>query len=178
MGRYLSCGLAYEISINSRYYDESKDEMLKRIGKNIDLNLYNRYDTEDYIFLRIKEDIFEKHALQFVIEQSKLFGKYYKRYAEEELPTLENLNYKELIEAAKEQRVLSFQFVRGDGYYNDISYLDPEGKCEICCDLIYFIGDGSAFFEGYYEISMYLRNCIMQASKNPIKGATVVTITV
>ena len=41
MGRYLSCGIATEITILKRNNEEN-DIIMERIGKNIDLNIYER----------------------------------------------------------------------------------------------------------------------------------------
>ena len=48
MGRYLSCGIATKITILKRYNEEN-DIIMERIGKNIDLNIYERIDYDDVI---------------------------------------------------------------------------------------------------------------------------------
>lgn len=174
MGTYLSCGLAHQITIKSRYAEDS-DKILKRIGQNIDLNLYDKYEMENCILLEIKEDVFEKYAVDFIIEQSKYFRRDNNSNIENELKQLKNLKYFELIEKAEGESIFNFQLAKGGCFCNNISYLDPNGNCDIFCDLISYIFEGKVFLECYNSIFTYLRNCIINSSKNPIRTAVMVT---
>ena len=175
MGRYLSCGIATEITILKRYNEEN-DIIMERIGKNIDLNIYERIDYDDEIVLQIKKDIFEKYIVDFIVEQSKYFKDGIGKDTIDKLEQLKGLSYDEMIEIAKEKKIYTFQFLRGDRICNDISYLDPHGDNDIYCDIIDFISDGKVFLECYWDIFTYFRNCIIQLSKSPIRTGFVVTI--
>ena len=110
MGQYLQCGIAQRIIIESRYNEDNKT-ILERIGENIDLSLYNINKGPKYIELEMKKEIFEKYALNFIIEQLELFWKYDKMEAEEKLQELKGLKYEELIKIAKEKDLINFQFL-------------------------------------------------------------------
>ena len=71
MGRYLSCGIATQIIIYKRYHEEN-DKILERIGKNFDLNIYDRTDCENGIILKLKEDMIEQHAIVDIIFNGKV----------------------------------------------------------------------------------------------------------
>ena len=175
MGQCLACGIATKITILKKY-SEDNDKVMERIGRTIDLNIYNRINYDDAIVLEIKRDIFEENVIDFIIEQSEDFYGTYKKDATEQLATLKGLNYDDLIKIAKEKDVYSFQFLDGYRYIcNDITYLDPESK-DIYCDIIIFVDDGKVFLECWYGIFTYLRNRIIKSSNNPIRTATVVTI--
>ena len=76
--------------------------ILERIGKNIDLSLYNINKGPKYIELEMKKEIFEKYAIDFIIEQSKFFRKYEVTELDD-LLNLKGLKYNKLIDIAKEK---------------------------------------------------------------------------
>lgn len=174
MGQYLECGIAQRIIVESRYNEDNKT-ILERIGKNIDLSIYNVIEEDDCIELEMKKEIFEKYAVDFIIEQSKYFGEY-GRFDLDSLLKIKGLKYDELIDIANEKSVYNFQFLDGNYINMDISYLDPKSDCRIYGDFISFIGDGKAFFECYNRIFTYLRNCIINSSNNPIRSSAIITI--
>lgn len=175
MGTYLSCGIATKITISKRY-SEDNDKIIERISKKIDLNLYDRNDYEDGIELILKKELIEKHAVDFAIEQVEKLSERDKKEAKESIEKLRGLNFEKMIEKAKEEPVYEFQLYEGNRVCNDISYLDPDHNCQIYCDIISIICEGKVFFECYWRMFEYLRNCIIESSKNPIRTATFVTI--
>ena len=179
MKEYLSCGIAKRIIIRSQNEDESKDEILVRIGRNIDLNLYDRIDNEEYIILNIKKEIFQKNVYELVNEQINkiVMCEFDKAYTLYQLEELKNVKYDELIHISKLRGIKAFYFKRGDEKSNDISYLDLERKCKIYCDLIQISQTGETFFECYQGMFTYFRNCIINSSENPLKTALVIALT-
>lgn len=178
MREYLSCGFAKRIVIRSRKEDESKEKILERIGQNIKLNIYDIINDDDYIILNIKKAIFEKNIYELVKEQinKQSMCEYEKLYMEYEVKKIKDKNYEDLIALAKNHEIGIFYFKRGGEFQNDISYLDPEEKCEIYCDLIELFQTGETFFECYNEIFRYFRKCIINSSDNEIKSAMVITM--
>ena len=154
MGTYLSCGIATKITISKRY-SEDNDKIIERI---------------------LKKELIEKHAVDFAIEQVEKLSERDKKEAKESIEKLRGLNFEKMIEKAKEEPVYEFQLYEGNRVCNDISYLDPDHNCQIYCDIISIICEGKAFFECYWRMFGYLRNCIIESSKNPIRTATFVTI--
>ena len=175
MGRYLSCGIATKITILKRYNEEN-DIIMERIGKNIDLNIYERIDYDDGIVLQMKKDILEKNIVDFIVEQSNYFKDGIEKDTLDKLEQLKGLPFEEMIEVAREKYIYKFQFLEGNRVCNDISYLDPHGDNDRYCDIIDFISDGKVFLECYWDIFTYFRNCIIQLSKSPIRTGFVVTI--
>lgn len=71
MGRYIASGLATVISIleNEKSKEtKDKEEILKNIGKKIDLNLYEVKEYDNGYELYLKTDIVNKHLNEFVKE--------------------------------------------------------------------------------------------------------------
>ena len=115
MKEYLSCGIAKRIIIRNEKENESNDAILGRIGKNIDLNLYDRIDNEEYIILNIKKDILQKNAYELVNEQINkiLMDEFNKVYTQYQLKELKNVKYDELIRISKFRGIDAFYFKRG-----------------------------------------------------------------
>ena len=138
MGRSLSCGIATKITILKRYNEEN-DMIIERIGKNIDLNIYERIDYDDEIVLQIKKDILEKYIVDFIVEQSKYCKDGIEKDTLDKLEKLKGLPFEKMKEVAREKYIYEFQFLEGSRVCNDISYLDPHGHNDIYCDIIDFI---------------------------------------
>ena len=178
MGRYLSCGIAHTIYIKNLRDDNKNEEALSRIGQNIDLNLYERIDEESdkYIILKIKKDVFEKNVVEFIEEQSKFFVGDSKRIINETLQNIKGKTYDELIEIAKERNLYSFSYIKGNILCNNAFYLDSGLDSWIFCDVIDLYSTGKILIEDSVQYFSYLRKCIIEASNNPIKTALVVTV--
>ena len=171
----MACGLASSITIINKQNEET-EILLKSLSKKIDLNIYSIDQYKNTIVLNLKKDIFEKHAVDFIIEQTKRLRNYEEEGLLDELERLKNLNYNQLMTIAREQNIETFRYIEGNRFCNCISYLDKHTNNEIFCDLIYFVMDGKVIFECWYDIFDYLRNCIVESSKNPIRSATMLTI--
>ncbi len=73
MGRFLECGIAKTIKVEKDRY--SKEEILNKLAKSVDLNIYDAIEErEKYFELELKKDIMEKYAVNFVEEQLKIAG--------------------------------------------------------------------------------------------------------
>lgn len=178
MGRYLSCGVAYTIYIKNLGDDNKNEEVLSRIGQNIDLSLYDRSDEKNdkYIILKMKKDIFEKNIVEFIEEQSNYFDQYSRTKIKQDLEKIKGKEYKELMEIATKHSLQSFCFFKGNEICNDAFYLDSDMKSLIFCDIIDFYSTGKILIENYAIFFSYLRRCTIETSNNPIKTALVLTI--
>ena len=59
MGQFLSCGIAKSIFVEKASY--TKEEILKKLAKSIDLNIYKEpKENEEYLFLDLKEKYYRK----------------------------------------------------------------------------------------------------------------------
>lgn len=176
MGRYLNCGIAKTIKIGKDRY--SREEILNKLSKSIDLNIYDAIEErEKYFALELKKDIIEKYAVKFIEEQLKIAEQDINEvYGDKvSLKELENKKYDELMEIADEKECYNFQLLNGlFGFSNDISYI-ADGLT-IGADIIAFLFDGKIIMECYNDVFRYFRNLVIKTSDNPIKTAMVVTI--
>ena len=64
MGQFLSCGIAKSIFVEKASY--TKEEILKKLAKSIDLNIYKEpKENEEYLFLDLKK----KYYLYYIYIQ-------------------------------------------------------------------------------------------------------------
>ena len=178
MGRYLSCGIADTIYINS-VKDNIKDEdALARIGENIDLSIYDRIDKseDDYIILKIKKKVFEENIYSFIEEQSKRLDNYDKKFINEVLEKIKEKSYDELMEIANKRNLYGFSYLKGSILSNCAYYLDASMESRIFCDIVDILSEGKILIEYYAGFFSYLRKCIIEKSNNPLKSALVVTV--
>ena len=91
-----------------------------------------------------------------------------------ELSILRGLSYEQIMEIAKNKKLLNFLYDEGTRVSNDISYLSDD--ISIFCDLICTYIDGKVLFECYYNIFNYVRNMMVSMSNNPLKTAQMITI--
>lgn len=176
MGRFLECGIAKTIKVEKDRY--SKEEILNKLAKSVDLNIYDAIEErEKYFELELKKDIMEKYAVKFVEEQLKIAGEDINEISGNKmsLKDLENKKYEELMEIANSSKCYNFQLRECfAGFSNDISYIARE--LSICADIIEFLGNGKIIMECYGNVFRYLRNLAIKNSDNPIKTAMMVTI--
>lgn len=174
MGTYLSCGIATRLTVDKNNY--RKEEILEELKGTIDLNIYKIREDENKMYLDIKEEVFEKYAIDFIEEQLE-FMKDNDEYIIESLNKIQKIKskkYDELVEIAKEKSIENFQFEQGFWICNDVSYLSK--KVSIYADVVLYIFDGRAIMESYAGIFRYLRKTIIESSTNPIRTAVVITI--
>lgn len=172
MGRYLSCGIATNLTIKKNYYN--RGEVFEKIKDEINLDIYRITEDENMIYLDIKEKVFEDYAIDFILEQLDSIKEKSKHVYEalEELEQVKGKSYNELIDISKEKSIYTFQFMEGSLWSNDISYLCDD--LEIHADVISYILDGKIIIESYYELFRYFREKIIKTSNSPIKTACVV----
>ena len=174
MGQFLSCGIAKSIFVEKASY--TKEEILKKLAKSIDLNIYKEpKENEEYLFLDLKENIIEKYAVKFIEEQLEIAKENSnKLYNTSDIKELENKKYDELMQIADRKEYESFQLLEGDLATNDISYIADD--LTIIADIIIFLLDGKVIMECYNVMFRYFRNQIIRNSTNPIKTTTVISI--
>lgn len=177
MVKYLTFGIATKIIIHNKLKEnEDLKEKINRLNKTIDLDLYNIEYTTNSVILNIKKDIFEKHAIKFLVEQWESI-EYKMKYAiVEAFKTLDGCSYDSIIDAAKMGIVANFRFLENTRISNDISYIDTFGRSDISCDLLTYLVDGKISLQNEECALNYLRNCIINSSYNPIKKAGVINI--
>lgn len=64
MGKYISCGIATQIIVDSKgCLKENKKDLLQRMDKIFNLKYYEEEfsDSDDYMCLYLKEDLFNKN---------------------------------------------------------------------------------------------------------------------
>lgn len=73
MGRYISCGIATEIIVLSKgSLKEHKNDIIKRIDKIFNLKYYEVESSDNYIFLCLKQDLFNKAFKNLLLELTEL----------------------------------------------------------------------------------------------------------
>ena len=172
MGRNFCCGIA-KIIIIKNVANEENEIILKRIGKNINLKIYNILYAEKYIVLNMKDEILEQNIYEFIKEQSKYFDLKSQKHIENDIKQLKEIEYNKLI---KNNKLSTIKFKRGNEFCNDISYVDEERKSIMYCDIITYASIKNVFMKNDYMLFSYLRNCIINASDNIIKTSVVVTL--
>lgn len=176
MGQYLACGIATKIIVEKKW--NKTEEVLKKMKRRIDLNIYNISENDKYICLDIKENIFEKYAIPFIEEQLEIIKdnitnerilEDFKNFKE-----LEGKSFEELVKISNEKSNYFFQKLEGNRFCNDVSYL-TKGDFAYA-DIISYISDGKIFMECYYNMFDYIRKLIVKSSTNPIRTSAIVTI--
>lgn len=171
MGQYIQCGIATNICIQKKYESSNMQEMMKRIGEVIDLNLYNQVEENNEMYLTMKDEIFEKHAVEFVLEQVDLFMEPYQKDAKRELEKLKGKTCEELQKFVENDTC--YHFMDGD-FWQEIYYLDEKQEFRIYAKIVIYLLAGKAFVEEENCLFGYLRNAIIGSSKNPIRTAAMV----
>ena len=176
MGRYIACGIATEMVIEKEWKNDDNNEILKDLGKKVDLNLYEITEEEARIILTMKKEIFEKNAVDCILEQLKYCRQRQREEDEEKIKQLKDLKYDELMKIAEKKSICSFQLNKGNYYSSDISYLLENSRANIFCDMVFYVLDGKIILECWYDVFTYLRKCIINSSTSTIKTSLVVDI--
>lgn len=173
MGTFLGCGIAKTIIVKKERY--TREEILEKIKKTIDLNIYNNpLENEKYLLLEMKREFIEKYAIKFIEEQLEIAVKNTSEEYKSLIKELKDKKYHELIQIAQEKQYQNFQLIKGNIYSNDISYI--ANKLTIFADIIVYMIDGKILMECYADMFRYLRNLILKNSNNPIKTSAVISI--
>lgn len=173
MGTFLGCGIAKTIIVKKERY--TREEILEKIKKTIDLNIYNNpLENEKYLLLEMKREFIEKYAIKFIEEQLEIAVKNTSEEYKSLIKELKDKKYHELMQIAEEKQYQNFQLIEGNIYSNDISYI--ANKLTIFADIIVYMIDGKILMECYADMFRYLRNLILKNSNNPIKTSAVISI--
>ncbi len=173
MGTFLCCGIAKTIIVKKERY--TREEILEKIKKTIDLNIYNNpLENEKYLLLEMKREFMEKYAIKFIEEQLEIALENTSEEDKSLIKELKDKKYDELMEFAEEKQYQNFQLIEGNIYSNDISYI--ANKLTIFADIIVYMIDGKILMECYADMFRYLRNLILKNSNNPIKTSAVISI--
>ena len=173
MGTFLCCGIAKTIIVKKERY--TREEILEKIKKTIDLNIYNNpLENEKYLRLEMKREFMEKYAIKFIEEQLEIALENTSEEDKSLIKELKDKKYDELMEFAEEKQYQNFQLIEGNIYSNDISYI--ANKLTIFADIIVYMIDGKILMECYADMFRYLRNLILKNSNNPIKTSAVISI--
>ena len=173
MGTFLLCGIAKTIIVKKERY--TREEILEKIKKTIDLNIYNNpLENEKYLLLEMKREFMEKYAIKFIEEQLEIALENTSEEDKSLIKELKDKKYDELMEFAEEKQYQNFQLIEGNIYSNDISYI--ANKLTIFADIIVYMIDGKILMECYADMFRYLRNLILKNSNNPIKTSAVISI--
>lgn len=171
----LNCGVATCISIEKGKY--STDEILEDLKLSINIDIFNIEDQEKYLYLTIKEDIFEDNIIDFIkSEISKLCDPYLERSIKF-LDEFEGKTFDEMIEYSKDYNRMPFYHSIGYfGICNDISYIFTNLQCDATVNMVNYITDGKIIMECWYNIFKYLREKLVNATDNVLKDALFLTI--
>lgn len=173
MGTFLGCGIAKTIIVKKERY--TREEILEKIKKTIDLNIYNNpLENEKYLLLEMKREFIEKYAIKFIEEQLEIAVENTSEEHKSLIKELKDKKYDELMQIAEEKQYQNFQLIKGNIYSNDISYI--ANKLTIFADIIVYMIDGKILMECYADMFRYLRNLILKNSNNPIKTSAVISI--
>lgn len=171
----LNCGVATCISIKKGGY--STEEILEDLRLSMNLDIFDIEDKEEYLYLNIKEDIFEDNIIDFIKSQITIAGK---KYLERDFKFLEEFKGKtldEMIEYSKDYNRLPFY--HSNGYFsisNDISYIFTNIRCSATADMVTYITEGKIIMECWFSIFKYLREKLVNATDNILKDALFLTI--
>ena len=173
MGTFLCCGIAKTIIVKKERY--TREKILEKIKKTIDLNIYNNpLENEKYLLLEMKREFMEKCAIKFIEEQLEIAVENTSEEDKSLIKELKDKKYDELMQIAEEKQYQNFQLIEGNIYSNDISYI--ANKLTIFADIIVYMIDGKILMECYADMFRYLRNLILKNSNNPIKTSAVISI--
>ena len=177
MGQYIGCGVATELSVRKGKY--SKSEILKEMEKELDLSIYNISENENEIYFNIKDDIFDKNILPFIIEQMEDLAKE-RKSIDEDIKILKEFNsFKEF---QKEYRN------NEEKEYNDLINILLEYEWDlwkistlsndfnVSGTALLYLYNGKVIMEEYKSLFYYLRKNIIKGSKNPLKTAFIIDL--
>ena len=172
MGRYLASGIATKIVIRRDQF--SKEEILNQIMENVDLKLYDVYDSDpNWLFLEIKKEVFENNIIELLKEEINYCGKHDIAFIKKAIDDLQNQKKDMLLEYIKTDSEVLY-YSDGCLVSNNLGYISD--KLRAFCDIIPIVSDGKIDMECYNEIFLYLRRHIVKSLENELKGAMQVSI--
>lgn len=177
MGQYLSVGIAKSIYIQKE--DISKKDLIQKLERIFEIQIYNLNESEHYYILTLKENVFEKNITDLLTEFKTNVHVNKKEDYDEAIKQVQNKKYKEINQMIMDRKIYKLQYLEGCWLNNDISYIFNENNKEYVkafCDIITIEEEGKVFFECYNYIFTFLRNMIIKNLTNPLKNALVITI--
>lgn len=174
MGAFTKAMVAYELYVEKKkeygYEEFTKQEILTKLEKSLDLSLYEIREDDEVVLLKLKPDILKQNGKAFFLEQIKLY-----EGNSELLENTENffdqMGEKTIIEAIKEYKPYMSIGIFDYGMWG-VTYLDRE--LNIYWNGIFFLYEGKVIMECYVELSRYLHNLIRKTSQNPLRNAVVI----
>ena len=142
MGRFMCCGIATKISINSKVsIKENKEDILNRIKCVFDLKYYDivEDDSDKHICLYLKEDIFNKELKDLLRELAEIKSFWWSMY--ENFEAIER-KYNDS-DREKKQKVIDYL----DNNFN--SYVEKEQEQDERNDYTYFFENRQSTLIGY-----------------------------
>lgn len=136
MGRYISCGIATQIIVDSKgCLQKNKKDLLRRIDKVFNLKYYEEgiSDNDDCLCLYLKEDLFNKNFKNLLLELNEL--DLFTNYFYDNIKSISNNNYTmsqkdrqkavwDYLENNFDLKIIKSYEKRVDGKYNYNYYLD------------------------------------------------------
>lgn len=136
MGRYISCGIATQIIVDSKgCLQKNKKDLLRRIDKVFNLKYYEEgiSDNDDCLCLYLKEDLFNKNFKNLLLELNEL--DLFTNYFYDNIKSISNNNYTmsqkdrqkavwDYLENNFDLKIIRSYEKRVDGKYNYNYYLD------------------------------------------------------
>ena len=175
MGTYVGCGVATELTV--RKWNYSKSEIVKEMEKELDLSIYNITESEREIHFNIKEDIFDKNILPFIIEQMEDLARV-RKAIDEDIQILKEFNsFREFQKEYRnnddrEYNILINTLLEYEWDLGKISTLSNEFNVNGIALL--YMYNGNTIMEEYKSLFYYLRKNIIKGSKNPLRTAFII----
>lgn len=183
MGTYLTNGIVQDIVIEKKqieHQDVATSEIIRQLGKELDVNCYNYTEDKDAHRWKIKPEMFDGNLAEFLDTQFQMYCGEKDRHMEgtlEELAKAETTE--EVIALAKSKSLIHFQLIddimeyikatRRNGFDIDIA---------VGYRLISYFLNGKIIMECYGNILRYFeRNIRLQRNKYPIVDCVKVLIT-
>ena len=88
MSRWLTCGIATRITVIKD--GDTKENIINKLKKELDLNIYNVGEDSKCVYLDMKENMFKEYAIAFVKEQLSTL-KVEETYLKNELAKLDEI---------------------------------------------------------------------------------------
>mgnify|MGYP007101880757 CR=1 FL=1 len=182
MGKYLCVGLAKQII--ARAEDEKMaEELTKDFFSKVERNLYeveyeiNKRDDTRYLIFNLKDDMIYNHAMDLIIEQHE---KYIKSPSSEEaiqrFKEIKDKNKKEfmsIINTINEPYMSNFKL----GWFGfDIAFLFEKRVDAYITEFLEFHCSEKTYMEEYYSFFRYMRNILINSTKNPLRTALAVSL--
>lgn len=170
MGQYLHIEIGYAMRVEKqgKWKKLDKTNLIPEISKNINLDLYNVSEDDDYLHISLKEEILTTYVKDFLIEQTELLGKEINE-KDELFELIDSKDYEKMIKAAEDNEFYQWQSTQSFNYYlcGDLSHkVDYKAIC------FYILG--KTYLECYNDFFVYITKLIKKTSDNPLKDTVII----